>query len=35
MAAAGVVALVVPLLLLILGRRYILTGLTFGVVHEK
>jgi multiple sugar transport system permease protein len=35
MAAAGVVALIVPLLLLVLARRYILTGLTFGVVHEK
>jgi multiple sugar transport system permease protein len=35
MAAAGVIAIVVPLLLMLLARRYVLTGLTFGVIREK
>jgi multiple sugar transport system permease protein len=35
MAAAGVIALVVPLVPMIIARRYVLAGLTFGVIHEK
>lgn len=35
MAAAGVIALLVPLVLMILARRYVLAGLTFGVIREK
>ncbi len=35
MAAGGVIAIVVPLTLMILARRYVLTGLTFGVIREK
>jgi multiple sugar transport system permease protein len=35
MAAAGVIAIVVPLLLMLLARRYVISGLTFGVIREK
>jgi multiple sugar transport system permease protein len=35
MAAAGVIAMALPLVLMIIGRRYIVAGLTFGVIHEK
>lgn len=35
MAAAGLIALLVPLILMILARRYVLAGLTFGVIREK
>lgn len=35
MAAAGVIALLVPLALMIMARRYVLAGLTFGVIREK
>jgi multiple sugar transport system permease protein len=35
MAAAGVIALAVPLVPMIIARRYVLAGLTFGVVREK
>jgi multiple sugar transport system permease protein len=35
MAAAGVIAIVIPLTLMLLARRYIITGLTFGVIREK
>ena len=35
MAAAGVVAVVVPLTLMLLARRYVMAGLTFGVIREK
>jgi multiple sugar transport system permease protein len=35
MAAAGTVAAAVPILLLLLARRYVLTALTFGAVREK
>lgn len=35
MAAAGVIAVSVPLLLMFLARRYVLAGLTFGVIREK
>lgn len=35
MAAAGVIALAVPLVPMIIARRHVLAGLTFGVVREK
>lgn len=35
MAAAGVIAIAVPLVLMFLARRYVLAGLTFGVIREK
>lgn len=35
MAAAGVIAIVIPLSLMLLARRYVLSGLTFGVIREK
>jgi multiple sugar transport system permease protein len=35
MAAAGVIAIVVPLVLMVAGRRYVQAGLTFGVIREK
>lgn len=35
MAAAGVVAIAVPLVLMLAARRYVLAGLTFGVIREK
>lgn len=35
MAAVGAIAAAVPVLLLLLARRYVLTALTFGVVREK
>jgi len=35
MAAGGAIAIVVPLGLMMLARRYVLTGLTFGVIREK
>lgn len=35
MAAAGTIAMVVPLTLMVLARRYLITGLTFGVIREK
>ncbi len=35
MAAAGVIAIVVPLGLMLLARRYVVSGLTFGVIREK
>ena len=35
MAAAGVIAISVPLLLMVVARRYVLAGLTFGVIREK
>jgi multiple sugar transport system permease protein len=35
MAAAGVIAIIVPLTLMLLARRYVLSGLTFGVIREK
>ena len=35
MAAAGAIALVLPLVLMVLARRYVIAGLTFGVVREK
>jgi len=35
MAAAGVIAIAVPLVLMVLARRYVLAGLTFGVIRDK
>ena len=35
MAAAGTIALALPLVLMVLARRYVIAGLTFGVVREK
>jgi multiple sugar transport system permease protein len=35
MAAAGVIAIAIPLVLMLLARRYVLAGLTFGVIREK
>jgi len=35
MAAAGVIAMALPLILMVIGRRYIVAGLTFGVIREK
>jgi multiple sugar transport system permease protein len=35
MAAAGVIAVSVPLALMFAARRYVLAGLTFGVIREK
>jgi hypothetical protein len=33
MAAAGAMAL--PLILMVIGRRYTVAGVTFGVIREK
>ena len=35
MAAAGAIAMLLPLVLMVLARRHVVTGLTFGVVREK
>jgi ABC-type glycerol-3-phosphate transport system permease component len=35
MAAAGVIAIAVPLVLMLVARRYVISGLTFGVIREK
>ncbi|MBA3778703.1 MAG: carbohydrate ABC transporter permease [Chloroflexi bacterium] len=35
MAAAGVIAILIPLAMVILARRYVIQGLTFGVIREK
>jgi multiple sugar transport system permease protein len=35
MAAGGVIAILIPLIMMLLARRYVLTGLTFGVIREK
>jgi multiple sugar transport system permease protein len=35
MAAAGVISMLVPLVLMVLARRYLVAGLTFGVIREK
>ncbi len=35
MAAAGTIALALPLILMVIARRYVIAGLTFGVVREK
>ncbi|HHY46505.1 MAG TPA: carbohydrate ABC transporter permease [Firmicutes bacterium] len=35
MAAVGVISVIVPVCLLLFGRRYVLSALTFGVIREK
>jgi multiple sugar transport system permease protein len=35
MAAGGVIAILLPLALMVGARRYVMTGLTFGVIREK
>jgi ABC-type glycerol-3-phosphate transport system permease component len=35
MAAAGVIAIAIPLALMLVARRYVVSGLTFGVIREK
>jgi multiple sugar transport system permease protein len=35
MAASGVIAMSLPLVLMVIGRRYIVAGLTFGVIRDK
>lgn len=35
MAAGGVIAIVLPLALLLVARRHVIAGLTFGVIREK
>ena len=35
MAAAGVIAMTIPLVLMVIGRKYLVAGLTFGVIREK
>ncbi len=35
MAAGGVIAIVLPLALMLFARRYVMAGLTFGVIREK
>jgi len=35
MAAGGVIAIVIPLVLMLFARRYVIAGLTFGVIREK
>lgn len=35
MAAGGVIAIAIPLTLMLVARRHVMTGLTFGVIREK
>ena len=35
MAAGGVIAISIPLALMVVARRYVIAGLTFGVIREK
>lgn len=35
MAASGVIAMAIPLVLMIIARNYIVAGLTFGVIRDK
>ena len=35
MAAAGAIAMLLPLVLMMVARRYVIAGLTFGVIREK
>ena len=35
MAAAAVISIIIPVLLMLVARRHIMTGLTFGVIREK
>lgn len=34
-AAAGTISALVPIVLLLVARRYVVTALTFGAVREK
>ena len=34
-AASGVIAMALPLTLMVIGRNYIVAGLTFGVIRDK
>lgn len=35
MAAGGVIAIIIPLSLMLVARRHVMTGLTFGVIRDK
>jgi multiple sugar transport system permease protein len=35
MAASGVIAMAIPLALMVIARKYMVAGLTFGVIREK
>jgi multiple sugar transport system permease protein len=35
MAAGGAIAIVIPLTLMLIARRHVMTGLTFGVIRDK
>jgi multiple sugar transport system permease protein len=35
MAAGGVIAIVIPVSLMLIARRHVMTGLTFGVIRDK
>jgi multiple sugar transport system permease protein len=35
MAAGGAIAIVIPLSLMLIARRHVMTGLTFGVIRDK
>jgi multiple sugar transport system permease protein len=35
MAAGGVIAILIPLSLMLIARRHVMTGLTFGVIRDK
>jgi multiple sugar transport system permease protein len=35
MAASGVIAMTLPLILMVVARKYMVAGLTFGVIREK
>jgi multiple sugar transport system permease protein len=35
MAASGVIAMAIPLTLMVIARKYLVAGLTFGVIREK
>ena len=35
MAAGGVVAILIPLSLMLIARRHVMSGLTFGVIRDK
>jgi multiple sugar transport system permease protein len=35
MAAGGVIAIVIPLSLMLIARRHVMSGLTFGVIRDK
>ena len=35
MAAGGVIAILIPLAILVMARRHVMAGLTFGVIREQ